>query len=70
MKRRLFMATAVVAAAAFTLGAADKASAELDLAGTTVEWVIPFSEKGGSAKWANFYARCSAKRCLASPPSW
>lgn len=28
----------------------------LDLAGETVEWVIPFSESGGSAKWANFYA--------------
>lgn len=29
---------------------------ELSLAGETVEWVIPFSETGGSAKWANFYA--------------
>ena len=28
----------------------------LDLAGKTVEFVIPFSETGGSAKWANFYA--------------
>ncbi|UWQ23093.1 tricarboxylate transporter [Jannaschia sp. W003] len=28
----------------------------LDLAGKTVEWIIPFSETGGSAKWANFYA--------------
>ena len=28
----------------------------LDLSGKTVEWVIPFSETGGSAKWANFYA--------------
>lgn len=28
----------------------------IDLAGKTVEWVIPFSETGGSAKWANFYA--------------
>ncbi len=26
-----------------------------DFAGKTVEWVIPFSESGGSAKWANFY---------------
>ncbi|MEM9784674.1 MAG: tricarboxylate transporter, partial [Pseudomonadota bacterium] len=32
------------------------AQAELDLAGETVEWIIPFSESGGSAKWANFYA--------------
>ena len=29
---------------------------QLDLSGQTVEWVIPFSETGGSAKWANFYA--------------
>ncbi len=28
----------------------------IDLAGKTVEWIIPFSETGGSAKWANFYA--------------
>ncbi|GHA39967.1 hypothetical protein GCM10008927_00030 [Amylibacter ulvae] len=28
----------------------------IDLTGKTVEWVIPFSETGGSAKWANFYA--------------
>ena len=28
----------------------------LDLSGKTVEFVIPFSESGGSAKWANFYA--------------
>ncbi|MEM9032804.1 MAG: tricarboxylate transporter [Pseudomonadota bacterium] len=28
----------------------------IDLSGQTVEWVIPFSETGGSAKWANFYA--------------
>ena len=28
----------------------------IDLKGKTVEWVIPFSETGGSAKWAHFYA--------------
>lgn len=27
-----------------------------DMAGKTIEWTIPFSEKGGSAKWANFFA--------------
>ncbi|MCZ4262359.1 tricarboxylate transporter [Limimaricola sp. G21655-S1] len=32
------------------------ATAEVDLSGETVEWVIPFSETGGSAKWANFFA--------------
>jgi len=28
----------------------------IDLSGKTVSWIIPFSETGGSAKWANFYA--------------
>jgi hypothetical protein len=42
-------------AAAFGL-ASSVIAAELDLAGETVEFVIPFSESGGSAKWANFYA--------------
>jgi len=37
------------------LGTVTQAQA-LDLAGKTVEWVIPFSETGGSAKWANFFA--------------
>ena len=32
------------------------ALAEVDFSGKTIEWVIPFSETGGSAKWANFYA--------------
>lgn len=41
-------------AAAFAFSA--PAMAEMDLSGETVEWVIPFSESGGSAKWANFYA--------------
>ena len=27
-----------------------------DFSGKTIEYVIPFSESGGSAKWANFYA--------------
>lgn len=31
-------------------------SHEIDLKGKTIEWVIPFSESGGSAKWASFYA--------------
>lgn len=43
---------AVVAAA----GLAMPAAAEVDFSGKTIEWVIPFSETGGSAKWANFFA--------------
>ncbi len=42
----------VIAAAGFAV----PASAEVDFSGKTIEWVIPFSETGGSAKWANFFA--------------
>lgn len=37
-------------------GLAAPAVAEVDFTGETIEWVIPFSETGGSAKWANFFA--------------
>ena len=32
------------------------AKADVDMSGKTIEWTIPFSETGGSAKWANFFA--------------
>ncbi len=49
------LAASLIAAASLT--AANTATADMiDLSGKTVEWVIPFSETGGSAKWANFYA--------------
>ena len=43
---------------AFGLSAAAiaPAAAEVDFSGKTIEWTIPFSETGGSAKWANFFA--------------
>ncbi len=44
-----------LAAAAMTLAHAQTAAA-VNLEGKTVTWTIPFSEKGGSAKWANFFA--------------
>lgn len=47
--------TAIVAAG-FAVTATVGAAQELDLSGKTVDYVIPFSESGGSAKWANFYA--------------
>lgn len=31
-------------------------AAAVDFAGKTVEFVIPFAESGGSARWANFFA--------------
>jgi tripartite-type tricarboxylate transporter receptor subunit TctC len=45
----------LAAAAAVTVASVSGASA-MDLSGKTVEYVIPFSESGGSAKWANFFA--------------
>lgn len=39
-----------------TAGLAAPVAAEVDFSGKTIEWVIPFSETGGSAKWANFFA--------------
>ncbi len=53
-----------LAAAAFL---AAPAAAQTDLAGKTVEWVIPFSETGGSAKWANFFAPLLSKELPGNP---
>jgi len=47
---------AVAATFAVASTAAFAGSHGIDLSGETVELVIPFSESGGSAKWANFYA--------------
>ena len=44
--------TVGICASVFTIGLASAA----DMSGKTVEWTIPFSETGGSAKWANFFA--------------
>lgn len=48
-------ACGMAAAAILTVAMAPAALAQ-DLAGKTVELTIPFSESGGSAQWANFYA--------------
>lgn len=53
--RSVFFALAMSAASAFALTSAATAQ-EPDLSGETVEYVIPFSESGGSARWANFFA--------------
>ncbi len=49
------VAFGLAAAAALATPAASNA-ADFNLEGKTVEFVIPFSESGGSARWANFYA--------------
>lgn len=48
--------TALAASLALACAMSGTAASALDLSGETVEYVIPFSETGGSAKWANFYA--------------
>ncbi|MEM9426597.1 MAG: tricarboxylate transporter [Pseudomonadota bacterium] len=53
--RRVAMGLVAAAAATFATESAAEGHG-LDLEGKTVEWIIPFSETGGSAKWANFYA--------------
>lgn len=53
-KRLLASAVAMSTAIMGTNAIADGHA--IDLEGKTVEWIIPFSETGGSAKWANFYA--------------
>jgi len=50
-----FTRRAAIALAA-SLSIAAPAAADVDMSGKTVEWIIPFSETGGSAKWANFFA--------------
>ena len=49
------VAVGLVAAAAATISFRAHADGHsMDMTGKTVEWIIPFSETGGSAKWANF----------------
>ena len=38
-----------------------------DMSGKTIEWTIPFSETGGSAKWANFFAPLLAETMSGNP---
>lgn len=48
-------------------GIAAPAAAEVDFSGKTIEWIIPFSETGGSAKWANFFAPLLAEELPGNP---
>jgi len=47
--------TSALAMAAATAAFATVGHAQ-SLSGKTVDYVIPFSESGGSAQWANFFA--------------
>ncbi len=59
--------TRTASAILLAMGFATAAHADMDLSGETVEWVIPFSESGGSAKWANFYAPLLAEALPGEP---
>ncbi|ETW11532.1 tricarboxylate transport protein TctC [Roseivivax marinus] len=58
MALRRLMSTGLGAALATTalVAAAPVAAQDVSFEGQTIEYVIPFSESGGSARWANFYA--------------
>ena len=61
--------SSILSTAAFAAGAVAAASAvhAQSYEGETIEYVIPFSESGGSAKWANFYAPKLAAALPGSP---
>jgi len=60
--------TVMVATAAVSVSlAVSLPAASADLAGKAVEWTIPFSETGGSAKWANFFAPLVSDTLKGSP---
>lgn len=65
LTRRKAMGLALGAAAA--LGFAAPASAEVDFAGKTIEWIIPFSAGGGSDTWARFNAPLLSKYLPGNP---
>jgi tripartite-type tricarboxylate transporter receptor subunit TctC len=60
-------ALGLVAASALALGVGAPQMARADLSGATVDYVIPFSESGGSAAWANFFAPLMSEALEGNP---
>ena len=56
MKIKKICSAIAIASTAASLSVSMSAQAAVDMTGKTIEWTIPFSETGGSAKWANFFA--------------
>lgn len=52
---------------AIALGSASVSIAETNFADKTIDWVIPFSEGGGSDKWARFYAPLLSEQLPGKP---
>jgi len=61
------VSAAAVAAIGAAGGFALPASAQMTLAGETVEFVIPFAESGGSARWAQFFAPLLSQHLPGNP---
>ena len=59
--------TRFVVSTAVALGMTASAHAAVDFSGKTIEWTIPFSETGGSAKWANFFAPLLSENLPGNP---
>lgn len=57
-----------LAAAGLSMALAGQAVAQTDFSGATVNFVIPFTESGGSSQWSNFYAP-QLSRALAGNPT-
>ena len=56
-----------LAAGAMALGLTGPAAAEVNFAGKTIEWIIPFSAGGGSDTWARFNAPLLTKYLPGNP---
>lgn len=56
MSHKFLSSVAKVTTVALSVALTATTALAADFSGKTIEWVIPFSETGGSAKWANFYA--------------
>ncbi|TQM94887.1 Bug family tripartite tricarboxylate transporter substrate binding protein [Roseinatronobacter monicus] len=65
LTRRGALGLFAVASATFTLGA--PAQAQVDFAGQTIEWIIPFGTGGGSDTWARFNAPFLSRHLPGNP---
>lgn len=65
--RHLRGAAAAVAAAASLAFAAPASAQDVNFAGRTVEWWIPFAEGGGSDVWARFFAPYLSRHLPGNP---
>ncbi|MEO9337479.1 tripartite tricarboxylate transporter substrate-binding protein [Mesorhizobium sp. SB112] len=67
LNRRTFLAGTAVAAASSLPVAKAFAQTPVDFSGKTIEFVIPFSEGGGSDVWGRFFAPYLARHLPGSP---